>query len=88
MYSHAMKSAKGAKEGTTDMITENEMMKFSVPERAARPEACSAWSTVLMSDVKRFRMRPMGVTSKKRAGARDSRCNIRMNREREACRLA
>ena len=43
---------------------------------------------MLMSVVKRLRIRPMGVISKKREGARERRCSIAVNRDREAWRLA
>ena len=48
MYSHAMKIAKGAKDGTTEMMTQNEMIKLSVPESAELP---CAWPYSLAAGV-------------------------------------
>ena len=83
-----MKRAKGANVGTTTRMTEKEARKFNTPDRHCRAEFCKAPSTVLMSVVKRFRILPIGVTSKKRAGARVSLRRSEINSERDACRLA
>lgn len=88
MYSQAMKRAKGEKAGTMMRMTENENRKFSVPESIACEEAPKAPSMVLMSEVNLFKIRPMGVTSKKRAGALTRRRNMALNSVREACRPA
>ena len=87
MYSHAIKMAHGAKDGTTQTITMNDARKLNVPANAARNEFCSAPSTVLMSDVHLLRIRPIGVTSKNRLGAPVSLLSMALKREREAWRL-
>jgi hypothetical protein len=88
MYSHAIKIANGANVGTTNRMTLNEEMKFRVPERQFLAEFCKAPSIVLISVVKRFKILPMGVTSKKRAGALVNRCKRALNKDRDACKLA
>lgn len=87
-YSQAMKSAQGAKLGTTTRITENDTRNPRIPERQFLAEFCNAPSMVLMSEVNLLRMRPTGVVSKNRSGARVILRINEMNREREACRLA
>lgn len=88
MYNHAMMSANGAKVGTTTIITPKEERKLNIPDKAARAEFCNAPSRVLMSEVNRLRILPIGVTSKKRAGALDILFNNRINSDRDAWRLA
>ena len=87
MYSQAMIMADGAKDGTTQMMTINDARKLRTPDKAARNEFWSAPSTVFMSAVHRFNIRPMGVTSKKRVGAAVKRVSIALNNEREALRI-
>jgi hypothetical protein len=87
IYNHAMNSANGAKLGTTNSITPNDATKFKIPERQFLAEFWRASSMVLMSVVKRFKIRPMGVTSKNLAGARVIRRRRAMKRAREACKL-
>ena len=88
MYSHAIKIANGANVGTTNRMTPNEETKFRMPERQFLAEFCKAPSIVLISVVKRFKILPMGVTSKKRAGARVNLCKRALNKDRDACKLA
>ena len=88
MYNHAIKIAKGAKVGTTNRITPNEATKFRMPPRHSLAEFCKAPSIVLISVVNRFKILPIGVTSKKRAGALVNLCNRAINNDRDACKLA
>jgi hypothetical protein len=88
MYSHAMKIANGANVGTTNIMTANEETKLRIPERQFLAEFCKAPSIVLISLVKRFKILPMGVTSKNRAGALVNLCKRVMNKDRDACKLA
>lgn len=79
-----MMSAKGAKVGTTTMITPKDARKLRIPDKAALAEFCNAPSTVFISLVNRLRILPMGVTSKKRAGALDSLLSNETKSERDA----
>ena len=88
MYSHARKIANGANVGTTNRITANEETKFRMPERQFLAEFCKAPSIVLISVVKRFKILPIGVTSKKRAGALVNLSKRAMNKDRDAFKLA
>jgi hypothetical protein len=88
MYIHAITIAKGANVGTTNKITQNEEAKDRMPERQFLAEFCKAPSIVLISVVKRFKILPMGVTSKKRAGALVNLSKRAMNKDRDACKLA
>jgi hypothetical protein len=83
-----MNSAKGANGGMTTNITPKDARKFRTPDKADRAEFCNAPSTVLMSVVNRLRILPIGVTSKKRAGALDNLLSNVMKSERDAWRLA
>ena len=82
-----MNKAKGVKVGTTHMITKSDARKLKQPESAARAEFCNVLSTVLMSEVNRLSIRPMGVTSKKREGAPVSRLSMPRKSDREASKL-
>lgn len=66
----------------------NDEVKSMMPEMQAFAEFCNAPSMVPMSEVKRLRMRPMGVVSKKRDGARVIRDSNDEKSERAALRLA
>ena len=75
----AMPRAKGAKLGITTTMTPKEARKDIVPDIALRALGNSAPSSVPMSAVKRFSMRPIGVLSKNDVGARETRLSIAMN---------
>jgi hypothetical protein len=83
-----MKRAKGANFGTTNRITPNEAAKSRMPERQFLAEFCKAPSIVSMSLAKRFKILPIGVTSKNRAGALVNLRKRAMNKDRDACKLA
>jgi hypothetical protein len=84
MYSQAMKRANGANVGRIAKITRNEATKFKIPNRQFLAEFCKAPSIVLISEVKRFRILPIGVTSKNREGARVNLVRSEIKRDREA----
>ena len=88
MYSHAIKIANGANVGIINRMTVNEKTNSRMPERQFLAEFCKASSIVLISLVKRFKTLPIGVTSKKRAGALVNLCKRAMNKDRDACKLA
>ena len=88
MYSHAMKIANGVKTGTTHMMNKKEATKARPPVSAERADCSNPPSTTPMSEVNRFRIRPMGVTSKNRDGALIKRLSIALKSFLEACKLA
>lgn len=83
-----MKKAKGMKLGTMYKMNPNEAKKFKTPLRHDLDEPCNALSMVPMSVVNRFKIRPIGVTSKKRAGALVTRRRRAVNSVLDACKLA
>jgi len=83
-----MTRANGPKPGTTTRMVMNDDVKSMIPERQAFAEFCKALSIVPTSEVKRLRMRPMGVISKKRDGARVILESSDENSDRAALRLA
>ena len=76
MYSQAMKIAKGANCGITEMMKRKDAKNDRHPLRALFNEFCRFESTVFISDVNLFKIRPIGVVSKNRGGARASRLSI------------
>ena len=69
IYSHATKIANGANCGMTQIMTTNEEINERQAVKVARAEDCSVESTIFISAVNLLRIRPIGVTSKKREGA-------------------
>lgn len=84
MYNQAMNNAKGIKCGTREIMTDKEARKFNTPYRHIFDEPQRFESMVFMSVVKRFRILPMGVTSKKRTGALERRYNRELKMVRDA----